>query len=535
MADSTPSSVPSEGTTRGPRSGPTTLPLITASPCSPHRFLEPAKLINSGADLQHFRTSLAYRDLGTWLMQLNHALCPLQLPDTPAGKPQAWKLPGTGSGDESVAFPSTVRRLRAMLDRMEGFIAEAPPDAGPRRFGNVSFRRWCGLVEEQTDDLFREFLPRSVLEFPAATDTGGGSETPCDEDRENKENRENTSRKAVITAVDELRAYFIGSLGSAERLDYGTGHELSFLAFLGALWKLGAFAKQAEDEEGSTGATSLPGNTERAIVLGVFERYLQLIRRLILTYTLEPAGSHGVWGLDDHFFAPYIFGSAQLAPALADFSSPTPTEGSLPGSPDPASIVRRAVVERERGRNMYFSAIGFINDVKTGPFGEHSPLLYDISGVRKGWAKINSGMLKMYDEHVLGKFPVVQHFRFGSLFAWDRDPDARTPAAPTVHMASQPSAAATSSAPAAVASIPQVTTAMPPPPPPQAAGHVTAAPWATAARPGRPGVPPPFSARLAGAPGAPRSGVGGPPLDVAGGGDGPTTMAPWARRQQQDG
>jgi hypothetical protein len=38
---------------------------------------------------------------------------------------------------------------------------------------------------------------------------------------------------------------------------------------------------------------------------------------------------------------------------------------------------------------MYFAAIGFINDVKTGPFWEHSPILFDISGVRAGWAKIN--------------------------------------------------------------------------------------------------------------------------------------------------
>jgi serine/threonine-protein phosphatase 2A activator len=38
---------------------------------------------------------------------------------------------------------------------------------------------------------------------------------------------------------------------------------------------------------------------------------------------------------------------------------------------------------------MYFAAIGFIYDVKTGPFWEHSPTLFDISGVRAGWGKIN--------------------------------------------------------------------------------------------------------------------------------------------------
>jgi serine/threonine-protein phosphatase 2A activator len=46
-------------------------------------------------------------------------------------------------------------------------------------------------------------------------------------------------------------------------------------------------------------------------------------------------------------------------------------------------------VEERRKKNMYFGAIGFIYDVKKGPFWEHSPTLYDISGVRAGWGKIN--------------------------------------------------------------------------------------------------------------------------------------------------
>ena len=119
-----------------------------------------------------------------------------------------------------------------------------------------------------------------------------------------------------------------------------------------------------------------------------FTRYLRLIRKLILTYTLEPAGSHGVWGLDDHSFIPYIFGSAQLSPAI---NSPKdiPMEGSISGAPDPGDVAKATVVERERKTNMYFSAIGFIYDVKKGPFWEHSPMLFDISGVQAGWAKIN--------------------------------------------------------------------------------------------------------------------------------------------------
>lgn len=87
-----------------------------------------------------------------------------------------------------------------------------------------------------------------------------------------------------------------------------------------------------------------------------------------------------------------------------------PVEGSLPGAPDPGDIAKKNIVEKERKHNMYFSAVGFINDVKTGPFWEHSPMLFDISGVRTGWGKINKGMVKMYNGEVLSKFPVSKPF-----------------------------------------------------------------------------------------------------------------------------
>ena len=199
-------------------------------------------------------------------------------------------------------------------------------------------------------------------------------------------------------------------------------------------------------------------------------RYLKVIRRLILTYTLEPAGSHGVWGLDDHSFMPYIFGSAQLTRPITEEEA-MPLEGSVERAPKPGDVARPEAVERLRETNMYFSAIGFINDVKKGPFWEHSPILYDISGIRDGWGKINKGMIKMFNAEVLSKFPVVQHFPFGSLFSWDPDPEASAPQQ-SVHMASQPVAGAVSSSS-------------------QQPG-ATAAPWAQATRmpaPSGPGIP----------------------------------------------
>lgn len=64
-------------------------------------------------------------------------------------------------------------------------------------------------------------------------------------------------------------------------------------------------------------------------------------------------------------------------------------------------------------------------------------MLFDISGIKDGWGKINKGLIKMYDAEVLSKFPVVQHFPFGRILRWEKDPDAKMPVQST-HQSSQP-------------------------------------------------------------------------------------------------
>ncbi|KIW14500.1 hypothetical protein PV08_07284 [Exophiala spinifera] len=451
--------------------------LIKLGDIENHHFEAPSKRIHDGPDVTSFLTSLAYKDVMTFILQLNRAVVPRKESVDGSIKTTTWPLNADG-----VTYSDPIIHLRTLLTKLGDLVDQVPPDTGPRRFGNVSFRKWYKLVEEQMDDLLRDCLP-----------------------------------DALLPSRIEIGPYLLGSFGSPQRLDYGTGHELSFLAFLACLWKLDFFPQ------------STPSVEERGIVLGVFERYLELIRKIIKTYNLEPAGSHGVWGLDDNSFLPYIFGSAQLAPAVSD-TDDTPTEGSLPDAPEASSVTKQNLVDKEKDKNMYFSAIAFIYEVKKGPFWEHSPMLFDISGIKDGWGKINKGMLKMYNAEVLSKFPVVQHFPFGSLLRWERDPEARPPA--VSHAASQPLRNPTDThAPS---------TMRPAGPPP---GSGTAAPWAGSATKAPLGFvngvtqapwasrgPPPPVARSGFAP-SQRKPM--PPLNEAGTGS-RRTLAPSHEQRKQD-
>jgi len=121
--------------------------------------------------------------------------------------------------DRPPPYSKAVEDLRSLVLDLSGLIDQAPPNTGPRRFGNVAFRTWHELVEDAADDILNSRLSDVLHQSQGES-------------------------RAALT--EELKVYLLGSLGSAQRLDYGTGHELSFLAFLGCLWKLDTFAEGEE-------------------------------------------------------------------------------------------------------------------------------------------------------------------------------------------------------------------------------------------------------------------------------------------------
>ena len=88
---------------------------------------------------------------------------------------------------------------------------------------------------------------------------------------------------------------------------------------------------------------------------------------------MEPAGSMGVWNLDDYQFVSFIWGAAQLS------SEKQRSKPKSISDPDMAELLRK--------ENHFFACLSYIHQVKSGPFHEHSNQLWNISAVPL-WSKV---------------------------------------------------------------------------------------------------------------------------------------------------
>jgi serine/threonine-protein phosphatase 2A activator len=180
-------------------------------------FKTPTKEIKSPMDMKKWQDSETYHQL----MNFIDAIC-----KSITGK----------KNSTSCNISPKVEMLMKTLQNLENLIRANPPVDQPQRFGNIAFRTWFQKMTESLDEEFKSLIPED--------------------------------------AIIELKPYFMESFGNSTRIDYGTGHELSFLLFLMCLFKTGILEK----------------SDELAIALKVFNKYLNVVRCLQVTYKMEPAG-----------------------------------------------------------------------------------------------------------------------------------------------------------------------------------------------------------------------------------------------------
>lgn len=317
-----------------------------------------SKAIKTPEDITLFTKMNCYRELIQFIEGLSNAVI---------GQPLS-SLPTLEKAH------TIIHSLNGMLTSINAIIDGIPlQDVHLQRFGNKAFREFHHALQQQSSQALQPVIETSVK---TRATLEKGPATVSDADLE-----------------ASFKPYLLDSFGNPTRIDYGTGHELHFVILLLVICKV------------SFGSVdSIPAEALKALVGNTFVQYIGLMRRLQAHYLLEPAGTHGVWGLDDYHHFPFILGAAQLRGRESEFP--------------PKSIVERVAVASLKDEYIYFSMIDWILRNKKGPFHEHSSILFNVSGVET-WEKTHIGMIKMYIGEVLTKRNIVQHLLFTPLFPFE--------------------------------------------------------------------------------------------------------------------
>ena len=302
---------------------------------SEHKFMEAKKLGNIPGLVDQFLQSPAHQSVVDFIKELQSSVKGMKISDVKKTENEC------------------LLGFDKLYEELEKIFKENPPKEGEERYEDPVFRRFHDSLSKKYDSIILNVL---------------------------KPKKENIKENEISL---ELKTYFLDSFGNQFRLDYGTGHELNYLLFLYILYKVDYYKKE-----------DFP-----YLVLSVFYRYVLFVRKLQQDYLLEPAGTRGVWGIDEFQFLPFIFGAGQFI-------------GNKEVSPH--FIKDDNILHDYKDENLFMSCVKHIKDVKHGAsFEEYAPVLNSISKVRK-WEKVADGLIKMYLDDVLKKFVVIQHFYFGS-------------------------------------------------------------------------------------------------------------------------
>lgn len=315
------------------------------------------KKINEDKDLVHFRTqSPAYRNILIYVDALSELI--------------------KGTGDKTFNSKYEIkhdvfRKCAEFLNKLEKCCNETDLNASKScatlRFGHIAFRDWFDTMSDLSWDFVYDQLA-------------------SDKDNQLK---------------GELYTYLIESFGNKMRIDYGTGHELNFIIFtMGLLYLTDDKTMEPKDN----GDCLAKDNLKQYVgqhgwdILALFAHsYLPLCRRVQIKFRLEPAGSRGVYNMDDFQFLPFLFGAAQLT-GIKYISC--------------KKFYEFDQVDMFKSDYIFFEAVDFILSNKRGPFNEHSYTLWGFTGLNS-WETILNRIKYKFTDDILGPFPIVQHFLFG--------------------------------------------------------------------------------------------------------------------------
>ena len=256
-------------------------------------------------------------------------------------------------GDVAVpVYPSDagISALLGFLQKVKVQVDSIDPIDQPMRFGNKAFRTLHSFLTEKTTEILRA---------------------------------SGISDESVLL---EIKPYLLDSFGNPTRIDYGTGHEASFFFALVILMERRLLELSAP------------------VVTIVFREYIHLVRLITCKYAMEPAGSHGVWGLDDYHHLPFLFGASQLIGLETATVHPSQMVETAP------SLVNIS---------LFADCIQFICETKGrfAKFEKVAPLLSDLLK-SDSWSHACMSLMRLYKREVLGKRPIVQHFLFGETLKW---------------------------------------------------------------------------------------------------------------------
>lgn len=314
------------------------------------------KRINDLKDVNYFKTqSPAYKNIITYV----DLLCK--------------HINGTGSEvfNHKYSFNNEVfKKCSNFLDELEKCCQETDLNlvktAGTLRFGHVAFRDWFDIMRDRSEKFIKTELVNN-------------------HDDQFKE---------------ELLTYLAESFGNKMRIDYGTGHELNFIIFTMGLSNL---VELPTDNKSNLKVTQDKlKNFVEAYGFDIHSlfahKYLRLCRKVQAKFRLEPAGSRGVYNMDDYQFLPFLFGAAQL--------------GGLKYIPT-SNFYQPDQVDMFKSDYILFEAVDFILNNKRGPFNEHSYTLWGFTNLGS-WDNIFRRIRLKFIDDILGPFPIIQHFLFGS-------------------------------------------------------------------------------------------------------------------------